>query len=136
MTPQVGKNYTFAVFLKGVGGPVHAHLEVEPAGSPWDRAVKGANVLLPENQWTDLHVTFTCRKPFPEGWQAYVGCAQESGRFRADLFRLYEGDYVPWKSSASPAGRRTRPARRTFSSTRALRAAESPGSSCSTSSST
>jgi hypothetical protein len=104
VAPQVGKTYTFAVFIKGVGGPVLAHLEVERAGSPWDRAVKGANVLVPENQWTDLHATFTCQKPFPEGWQAYVGCAQEGGRFRADLFRLYEGDYVPWKSSASPAG--------------------------------
>jgi hypothetical protein len=104
MAPQVGKSYTFAVFLKGVGGPVLAHLEVERAGSPWDRAVKGANVAVPEKQWTDLHVTFNCRKPFPEGWQAYVGCAQEGGRFRADLFRLYEGDYVPWQSSASPAG--------------------------------
>ena len=114
VAPQVGKTYTFAVFIKGVGGPVLAHLEVERAGSPWDRAVKGANVLVPENEWTDLHVTFKCQKPFPEGWQAYVGCAQEGGRFRADLFRLYEGDYVPWKASASPragaAGSRPGPA--------------------------
>jgi hypothetical protein len=104
VAPQVGKTYTFAVFLKGVGGPVLAHLEVERAGAPWDRAVKGADVLVPENQWTDLHVTFRCEKPFSEGWQAYVGCAQDGGRFRADLFRLYEGDYVPRKASASPAG--------------------------------
>jgi len=96
--PEVGKTYSFAVFVKGVGGPVVAHLEVERAGSPWDRAVKGANVQIPENQWTDLHVTFKCEKPFPEGWQAYIGCAQDGGRFRADGFRLYEGDYVPWKA--------------------------------------
>jgi len=100
ITPQVGKNYTFAVFAKGVGGQIELHLEVERAGSPWDRAVKGPKIAVPENQWTDLHVTFQCQKPFPEGWQAYIGCAQEGGRFRADMFRLYEGDYVPWVASA------------------------------------
>ncbi len=93
--PQVGKSYTFAVRIKGVGGPVKAHLEVERAGRPWDRAVKAPGVLIPENEWTDLHVTFKCEKPFPEGWEAYVGCAQDGGRFRASLFRLYEGNYVP-----------------------------------------
>ena len=103
-TPQVGKTYTFAVFLKGVGGPVLAHLEVERAGSPWDRAVKGPNVPVRENHWIELHVTFQCERPFPEGWQAYVGCAQDGGRFRADMFRLYEGEYVPWKASASRSG--------------------------------
>jgi hypothetical protein len=102
--PQVGKSYTFAVSIKGVGGPVTAHLEVERAGSPWDRAVKGPDVVIPENEWTDLHVTFKCERPFPESWQAYVGCAQDGGRFRADLFRLYEGDYVPSKRpSGGPA---------------------------------
>jgi len=100
---QVGKTYTFAVFVKGVGGPVRAHLEVERAGRPWDRAVKGENVLVNEDEWTELHVTFKVEKPFPEGWQAYVGCAQEGGRFRADMFRLYEGDYVPWRTPAQAA---------------------------------
>jgi len=107
VAPQVGKTYTLAVFVKGVGGPVSAHLEVERAGAPWDRAVKGADVQIPEDQWTDLHVSFKCEKPFPEGWQAYIGCAQDGGQFRADLFRLYEGDYLPWeasaRSSAAPA---------------------------------
>jgi len=101
--PKIAKTYTFAVFVKSVGSPVLAHLEVERAGSPWDRAVKGDNVLVPENQWTDLHVTFNCEKPFPEGWQAYIGCARDGGQFRADLFRLYEGDYVPWKAPAQGA---------------------------------
>ncbi len=101
--PQVGKTYTFAVFLKGVGGPARVHLEVERAGSPWDRAVQGADVMVPENPWTDVHVTFTCDKPFPEGWQAYVACAQEGARLRADAFRLYEGPYVAWKSTAAAA---------------------------------
>ncbi len=101
--PQVGKTCTFAAFIKGVGGPVVAHLEVERAGSPWDRAVKGPNVLVPENEWTDVHVTFKCAQPFPQGWQAYIGCAQDGARYRADLFRQYEGDYVPWNASASQA---------------------------------
>jgi len=100
---QAGKTYTFAVFAKGVGGPVLAHLEVERAGRPWDRAVKGGNVLVSENEWTELHVTFKVEKPFPEGWQAYIGCAQDGGRFRADMFRLNEGDYVPWGTPAQGA---------------------------------
>ncbi|MBM4087649.1 MAG: hypothetical protein FJ272_22900, partial [Planctomycetes bacterium] len=58
ITPQVGKSYTFAVFVKGVGGPISVHLEVERAGRPWDRAIKGPKVLVPENKWTDVHVTF------------------------------------------------------------------------------
>ena len=101
--PQVGKSYTFAVLLKGVGGPVTAHLEVERAGSPWDRAAKGPDTVIPENEWTDLHISFKCERPFPEHWQAYVACAQDGARFRADMFRLYEGDYVPWKQPAEGA---------------------------------
>ena len=95
--PEVGKTYTFAVFLKSSGGPVQAHLEAERAGSPWDRVVRGEDVPVPDDQWVDVHVTFQCDKPFPEGWQAYVASAQDGGRLRADLFRLYEGEYVPWK---------------------------------------
>jgi hypothetical protein len=60
--------------------------------------VKGDDVSLPANQWTDLHVTFKCEKPFAEGWQAYLASAQDGGRFRADLVRLYEGEYVAWDS--------------------------------------
>lgn len=103
IAPQVGKIYTFSAFIKGVGGPVLCHLEIERAGSPWDRAVKAENVLVPENQWTELHATFKCEKPFAEGWQAYIGCAQDGGRFRADLLRLYEGEYRPWKAKDSQA---------------------------------
>ena len=102
-TPQVGKTYTFAVLIKGVGGPITVHLAVERASEPYDRAARGANVVVPEGEWTDLHVSFKCDKPFPEGWQVYVGCAQDGGRFRADMFRLYEGDYVPWKPQAEAA---------------------------------
>jgi len=103
VAPEVGKRYTFAAYVKGVGGPITVHLEVERAGRPWDRAVKGGNVTVPDNEWTEVHVTFQCEKPFAEGWQAYIGCAQEGGRFRADMLRLYEGDYLPWKAPAQAA---------------------------------
>jgi len=97
---QVGKTYTFAVSVKGVGGPVRARLEVERAGSPWDRAVRGADTTFAADEWTELHVTFKVEKPYPEGWTAYIHCGQEGARFRADLFRLYEGNYVPGRPVA------------------------------------
>ncbi|MFQ5808590.1 MAG: carbohydrate binding domain-containing protein, partial [Armatimonadota bacterium] len=99
----VGKTYTFAVLLKGVGGPVLVRLEVERAGRPWDRAVKGEEVLIPEGKWTELHASFKVDKAYPESWAAYIGCAQDGGRFRADMFQLYEGDYVPWRARAQGA---------------------------------
>ncbi|MGD8237577.1 MAG: carbohydrate binding domain-containing protein, partial [Armatimonadota bacterium] len=100
---QVGRTYTFAVLLKAVGGPVRAHLEVERAASPWDRALKTEKTVVPEDEWTELHATFKVDKAYPEGWSAYIGCAHDGGRFRADLFRLYEGDYVPWRARARRA---------------------------------
>ena len=97
---QVGKTYTFAVRVKSVNEPVAARLEVERAASPWDRAVRGEEVSFGPDDWTELHVTFRVDKPFAEGWSAYVHCAQEGARFRADRFRLYEGPYVPRGASA------------------------------------
>ena len=90
----VGKTYTFAAFVKALGGPVSARLEIERPARPWDRAVKGQDVRVQDGQWTELHVTFKVDKPFDEGWFAYLSCAQEGARLRADLFRLYEGNYV------------------------------------------
>ncbi|MGB2820717.1 MAG: hypothetical protein WBF17_07020, partial [Phycisphaerae bacterium] len=95
---KVGRAYTFAVFVKGVGLPVRARLEVERAGSPWDRAVRGKDTVIPADQWTELHVTFKVTKPYPEGWSAYIHCDQEGARLRADLFRLCEGSYVPLRA--------------------------------------
>ena len=91
---EVGKTYTFAVLVKAVGEPVHTHLEVELAGSPWDRAARGEDVQVGSDEWTELHVTFQADKPYPEGWSAYIHCAEEGGRMRADRFRLYQGDYA------------------------------------------
>ena len=98
--PEVGKTYTMAVLVKGVGGPVLMRLEVERAGRPWDRAMKGEMTLMPEGEWTELHATFKVQKPFKEGWQSYIACMQDGGVFRADMFQLYEGDYVPWTATA------------------------------------
>jgi hypothetical protein len=99
--PQVGKTYTFAALVKSIGEPVSVRLEVERAGSPWDRAARSEDTQVGPEQWSELHVTCTVEKPFPEGWQAYLHCGQEGGRVRADLFRLYEGKYFPGRPNAS-----------------------------------
>jgi len=98
---EVGKTYTFAAFVKGVGGPVTLHLQLERAGRPWDRVAKGDDVQVGADEWTELHLTFKVEKPFPQGWQAYVSCAQDGAVFGADMFQLYEGEYVPWKAPAA-----------------------------------
>ena len=71
--------------------------------------MKGPDIVVPEGKWTDLHVTFKCEKPFPEGWQAYVACSQDGGRFRADMFRFYEGDYVAAERLQAAAAARRAP---------------------------
>ena len=103
--------YTFAVLIKGVGGPITVHLEVERAGGPYDRAVKGPDTVMPEGKWTDLHVSFKCDKPFPEGWQVYVSL--RAGR------RPFQGRHVPVlrrglrrRGSLSPKRRPRDPGRR------------------------
>ena len=136
VAPQLGKTYTFAVSIKGIGGPVLAHLEVERAGSPWDRAVKGDNVLIPENQWTEMHVTFKCQKPFPEGWQAYVGCARRERGSEPTCSGCTKGTTCLGRLPRHEQRRRARPRLETFSSIPALRPAKSHGFSCSTSNST
>ncbi len=99
---QVGKTYTCSALVKPLGDPVTVRLEVERAGSPWDRAVRGKDIELPADQWTDLHVTFKVDKPYPEGWSTYIHCSQPEARLRVDWFRLFEGDYVP-RSAGSAA---------------------------------
>jgi hypothetical protein len=100
---QVGKTYTLAVFVKRVGDPVTLRLEIERAGQPWDRVVRGEDTLVEGESWKELHITFRMDKPFPEGWQAYVHCGQEGARFRTDSFRLYEGPHVPGRPDAGDA---------------------------------
>jgi hypothetical protein len=92
---QVGKTYTFAVFARPVDDAATVRLEVERAGRPWDRAVRGEHIRLTPDKWTQLHVTFQVDKPYPEGWSAYIHCGQVGVRLRADLFQLNEGKFTP-----------------------------------------
>ena len=94
-----GRTYTFAVIARAVGDPVAVDLQVERSGKPYDRAARSPSVTLTK-EWRELHVTFTVAKDFPEGWFAYVSCTQTGARFRVDMFRLYEGTYVPYKAAA------------------------------------
>ncbi len=94
---QPGKTYTFAALVQPLGRPAAVRLEVERAGRPWDRAVRGPDQRLPADQWTEVHVTFRVDKPYPEGWQAYLHVAEPEVRLRADAFRLYEGPFFPSK---------------------------------------
>lgn len=95
---RTGKTYTFVAFVKPLGKPATVRLEIERSASPWDRALRGPDTSLPLGRWTELHATFTVDKAYPEGWSAYVHCAQPEGRLRLDSFRLYEGKYVPGRS--------------------------------------
>jgi hypothetical protein len=91
---QKGKTYTFIVKAKAEGAPVTVALEVERAGTPWDRAGNTGPTLLQPDKWTELHTTFTAASDFPEGWFAYMSCSQSSVKFRVDAVRFYEGEYA------------------------------------------
>jgi hypothetical protein len=101
--PEVGKTYTYAVLVKGESGPVAVRLQVQRAGEGFDMAMNGPNTVVPAGKWTDLHGTFKCEKPYPEGWQVCLSCNQVGASFRADMFRLYEGEYVPWGTQSATA---------------------------------
>ena len=117
-----GKTFTFAAVAKAVKNPAEVRLEIERAGSPWDREAASDKVTLKPGAWTELHVTFKVEKDFREGWFAYISCAQAGAAFRVDAFRLYEGEYVPYDKAAKeetvaagprgPASRSSRPASR------------------------
>ena len=89
----MGKKYTLSAFVRSLDAPVSVRLEVERAGSPWDRAARGADAKVGPDEWTELHLTFTVDKAYPEGWQVYLHCGQEGGRLRVDRFALYEGEH-------------------------------------------
>jgi len=97
---QKGKTYTFAVMAKATKEPVTLSLQIERRAKPYDRAAAGGKVTLGKGVWTELHVTFKVEKDFPEGWFAYIACGQANCEYRADMFRLYEGEYVPYAQLA------------------------------------
>jgi hypothetical protein len=99
---EKGKTYTFAVLVKGVGGPVDVTLQIERPADPWDRAARSDDLTIEEGEWTELYVTFTVEDDFPEGWFAYINYTQEAkSEYRADMYQLYEGEYVPYEMPTS-----------------------------------
>ncbi len=92
---EKGKTFTFAVLARSAQDPVEVGLQIERSASPWDRAA-GEHFKL-NKDWQELHLTFKIEKDFPQGWFAYLSCTQPQAQIRADLFRLYEGPYVPYK---------------------------------------
>jgi hypothetical protein len=99
---EKGKTYTFAVLAKSVDGPVTVDLQIERHADPWDRAAKSSTFTLKEDKWMELYVTFKVDLDFPEGWFAYISCTQPKVEYRADLFRLYEGEYIPYEELDLP----------------------------------
>jgi beta-galactosidase len=100
---QTGKTYTFAACVKALNGPTVVRLEVERAGQPYDRAVRGPDLTVNPGDWTELHLTFAVDKPYPEGWQAYLNASGDGAKFQVNRARLYEGSYVPIGDPASAA---------------------------------
>lgn len=99
--PEVGKTYTVAGLFKGVGGPVEIEFGAQRSGGGWDWAMQVPNAVAAEGKWTELHGTFKCEKPYPEGWTVRVNCAQENAAFRIAMLRLNEGEYVPCEAGAA-----------------------------------
>jgi len=93
-----GKSYTFALFARALKDPVQVGLDIERSAAPWDRAAHQTFQL--SRDWQELHLTFKVEKDFPQGWFAYLSCAQPQAQFRADLFRLYEGAYLLYQEIA------------------------------------
>jgi len=100
---QPGKSYTFAACVKAVGGPAVVRLEVERAGQPYDRAVRGPDTTVNPGDWTEVHLTFAVDKAYPEGWQAYLNGSGDGAKFQVNRARLYEGAYIPISDPASAA---------------------------------
>ncbi|WP_347243931.1 carbohydrate binding domain-containing protein, partial [Thermogutta sp.] len=87
---QVGKTYTLSAWVKPLEEPVTVRLEVEQAGPPWDRLARGKDVTLPPDQWSEVRLSFTVNKAYPEGWQAYLHVGQPEARLRVDTMELIE----------------------------------------------
>ena len=95
---EKGKTFTFSAFARSAEEPVEVGLQIERSAQPWDRAGGGHFKLTKD--WQELHLTFRVEKEFPQGWFAYLSCVQPKAQIRADMFRLYEGPYVPYKEVA------------------------------------
>ncbi len=94
----VGRTYTFAALARSAGKPVTSSLQIERRAKPWDRVAKSPRFTLTRDEWTELHVTFPVDAPFPQGWFAYITCTEPNVELLVDMFRLYEGEYVPYET--------------------------------------
>ena len=92
----VGKTYTFAALARSAGKPVNSSLQIERRAKPWSRVAKSPQFTLTRDEWTELHVTFPVDEPCPPGWFAYLACTEPNVELLVDMFRLYEGEYVPY----------------------------------------
>ncbi len=92
-----GATYTFALLAQAAEKPVTLNLQIERRAKPYDRAAQGGPFTVVPGRWSELHVTFTVEKEFPQGWFAYVSCHQSNCEFRVDAVRLVEGAYVPFE---------------------------------------
>jgi len=99
---ESGRTYTFAVLVKSEDGPATVNLQIERPADPWDRALRSDMVTFQEDEWTELYATFTVNIDFPQGWFAYISCIQNDAEYRADMYRLYEGDYIPYEDLTQP----------------------------------
>jgi hypothetical protein len=95
----VGRTYTFAAVARSAGKPVTATLQIERRAEPWDRAARSRPFTLTRDTWTELHVTFPVEEPFRQGWFAYITCTEPNVELLVDMFRLYEGEYVPYEEA-------------------------------------
>jgi len=99
---ESGRTYTFAVLVKSESGPATVNLQIERPADPWDRALRSDMFTFQEDEWTELYATFTVTIDFPQGWFAYISCTQSKVEYRADMYRLYEGDYIPYEELSKP----------------------------------
>ncbi len=136
ITPQVGKTYTLAVFIKSVGGPVSAHLEVERAGSPWDRAVKGAMSRFRKTSGPTCTSPSNARSHSPKVGRPTSAARRTAGSSAPTCSGSTKGTMSHGKPPRGQPRRQRPPARRTCSPTTALRAGASRGSTTTTSNST
>lgn len=99
---EMGDTYTFAVLAKSVDGPVTVNLQIERAADPWDRALRSDMFTLADDEWIELHATFEVNDVFAQGWFAYVSCTQPKVEYLVDMYRLYQGEYIPYEELEQP----------------------------------
>ena len=103
---EVGKTYTFAVFVKSLGGRPRAAAGDRAAGQPVGPGGEGRQRSC-RSRTSGPSCTSPSRSRSRSQKAGLLSQRrQRRRRLRLDLFRIYEGEYVPWRSSASGRGGR------------------------------